>query len=148
MIAVHRTRSLLVELNPICFYTFQVESLNNSATGVTSALTRIQTISAYPEHKALVVYLIVHVVVLIVGFIKQSLGQKKSDYEISGIPLPYRILRQWLYAPGTIDGYTFFRSKGQDTTIQEEHTMEGNFAENGAVGASFLLALVFPWEVS
>lgn len=57
------------------------------------------------------------------GMMKQTTYKTKSDYDVSGIPLPYRILRQWLFAPGTLDGYSFYRQASTaQAMVREEST--------------------------
>ena len=69
-----------------------------------------------------------HVLTLIItGYLKPVAYQKKSDYDVSGIPLPYRILRQWLFAPGSIDGYTFYRQSKVQPLESKENTIVGMF---------------------
>lgn len=71
--------------------------------------------------------------------IKHIPNQKKSDADVSGMPLPYRILRQWLYAPGTIDGYTFYRqSKSIDIETREPTSESQNIIKSSAKYTQFL----------
>lgn len=72
------------------------------------------------------------------GYMKQTNLQLKSDSDVSGIPLPYRILRQWLLAPGSIDGYTFYRQSQK----KDDRDQERSFGK--LVTATVAVTHVFP----